>query len=98
MASQKIVRLDVLRSYFLRALFLFVCQLSFCHKSHTLLTIRKHEIERVQIDDTVIVLDLPGVTDAPAETVENGHDDTTGEDDQPTEGQDVSDGDEDDAC
>ncbi len=49
----------------------------------------------IEVDSATFPSDLIGVADAPAQGVEHGHDDATGEDDHPADQEQVGDADED---
>lgn len=54
----------------------------------------EHEVERVEVDESLVPLDLVRVADAPADGVEDSHDDATRQHNQPGEQQQVRDEDE----
>ena len=49
------------------------------------LTFREEEVVWIEVDGTALPPDLVCVADAPAQGVEHGHDDATGEDDHPAD-------------
>ena len=59
-------------------------------------TFWEKEVVRVEVDGAALPSDLVGVTHAPAQRVEHGHDDAAGKDDDPAEQQQVCDANEDD--
>ena len=59
------------------------------------ITFWEHEMEWVEVDEALVPLDLVRVANAPADGVEDSHDDAAGQHDQPREQQQVCDADED---